>query len=94
MVLIVGLYLFADVARHKGLMRVLLPKTFPTYNIDSSSPQNNNTLINANKEWIKAVNTKELLDLVERTTAGIECDVYYNREKNDKYYYRYCYSYG
>ncbi len=82
MVLIVGLYLFADVARHKGLTRVLLPKTFPTYNFDSSSPQNSNTLINANKEWIKAVNTKELLDPVERTTAGIECDVYYNHEKN------------
>lgn len=82
MVFIVGLYLFADVARHKGLTRVLFPKTFPTYNIDSSSPQNSNTLINSNKQWVKAVNTNELLDKISPASSGIECDVYFNDEKN------------
>lgn len=82
MVLIVGLYLFADVASHRGLTRVLFPKTFPAYNIDSSTPQNKNTLINLNKEWVKAVNTKELLEKISPASSGIECDVYFNDEKN------------
>lgn len=82
MVLIIMLYLFADIVMHKGLARVLLPKTFPAYKTNNDNPQSNSILINTGKEWIKAVNTKELLDLVERSATGIECDVYYNHEKN------------
>lgn len=82
MVLIVGLYMFADVATHRGLTRVLFPKTFPAYNIDSIIPQNKNTLINSNKKWTKAVNTKELLDKIGPENSGMECDVYFNNEKN------------
>jgi hypothetical protein len=67
---------------HKGLTRILLPETFPAYKTNTGHPQSKNILINTGKEWIKAVNTKELLDPVETLAAGIECDVYYNHEKN------------
>jgi len=82
MTLIIMLYLFADIVMHKGLTRVLLPKTFPAYKTNNGHPQSKNILINTGKEWIKAVNTKELLDPIETSAAGIECDVYYNKEKN------------
>ncbi len=79
---IIGLCLVADVIQHKGLTRVLLPKQFPSYKTDTSYPQNKNILINKNKEWVKAVNTKELLNKFDTVTGGIECDVYFNKQKN------------
>ena len=82
MVFIIGLYLVIDIVQHKGLTRVLLPKTFPAYKTDTSYPQNKNILVNKNKEWIKAVNTKELLNKIDAAASGIECDVYFNQQKN------------
>lgn len=76
------LYLFADIAMHKGLTRVLLPKMFRAYKTDSSFPQNKNILINTNKEWVKAVNTKVALDKISKTNSGFECDVYFNEQRN------------
>ncbi|MEP7255026.1 MAG: hypothetical protein ABI666_04575 [Ferruginibacter sp.] len=81
MAFIIGLYLVADVIQHKGLTRVLLPKTFPAYKTDTSYPQNKNILINKNKEWIKAVDSKELLSKLDSTTSGMECDVYFDLQK-------------
>jgi hypothetical protein len=82
MVFIIGLYLLVDVAAHKGLTRLLFPKTFPVYRINDGNPQNKHILINKNKEWVKAVNTKELLNKVTRDAGGIEADIYFNPEKN------------
>ena len=81
MAIIIGLYLLADVMQHKGLTRVLLPKTFPVYKTDTSHPQNKNVLINKNKEWVKAVDSKDLLNKIDSTASGIECDVYFDRQK-------------
>ena len=81
MAFIIGLYLLADIIQHKGLTRGLLPKTFLPYKTDTSHPQNKNILINKNKEWIKAVDSKELLNKVDSTASGIECDVYFDLQK-------------
>lgn len=80
--LIVFLYLLADIGWHRGLTRVLIPKTFPAYKTDSSIPPKKNLLINTNKEWVKAVDTKELMHKINQANNGIECDVYFNRQKN------------
>ncbi len=81
MAFIIGLYIVVDVVGHKGLIRTLLPKEFPSYKIDNSFPKTNNTLINTGKEWVKAVNTKELMNAIDEECSGIECDVYFEKEK-------------
>lgn len=83
MACIVGLYLLADGLQHKGLIRVLWPKHFTNYKIDTAFPANKNILINTGKEWLKAINTKELMSKVDTNCSGLECDVYFDRDKND-----------
>ena len=82
MAIIIGLYLVADIVQHKGQARVLVPRTFISYKVDTSGPENEHGIINKGKAWIKAVNTKELLANVDVKTSGIECDVYFNPGKN------------
>ena len=81
-VFIIGLYIVIDVVQHKGLTRVLLPKTFPAYKTDTGFPQNKNTLINQNQEWDIAVNKKEFLNKINVNSSGFECDVYFDTVKN------------
>ena len=81
MAFIIGLYLVVDIIQHKGLTRVLLPKQFPAYKTDTSHPQNKNVLINKNKEWVKAVDSKKLLGKLDSMISGIECDVYFDLQK-------------
>lgn len=82
MALTIGLYLIADIFMHKGLARVLLPDNFPAYKTAGNFSQNKNQLANTNKEWVKAVDTKELMDKLPVNNSGFECDVYFDREKN------------
>ncbi len=66
---------------HKGIVRVLLPGKFPAYEVFSQSPPSNIKLINANKQWVKAVNSITLLDALPSATSGFEIDVYYDTTK-------------
>jgi len=79
--ILIGLYLSVDVAMHKGLTRVLFPKKFHDYKIDNSYPKSKNVLINTNKEWKKAIDTKEQINTVDINASGIECDVYFDTTK-------------
>lgn len=82
MVFIIGLYLVVDVLQHKGEARVLLDETFIGGTTDSSQPKSNSILINNNKVWKKAINTREKLDALSAETAGFECDVYFDTVNN------------
>ena len=81
MVSIMGLYLLADAWQHKGLTRVLLPKTFPAHASVPAQPVSKNRLVNTGKEWTQAVNTTERMDQLSEKTTGLECDVYFNEQK-------------
>lgn len=81
MAFIVGLYVIADVVQHKGMMRVMLPVRFPLYKTDSSLPKNDNTLVNTDKEWIKGIDSKELMNSISATSSGVEFDVYFDLPK-------------
>ena len=82
MAFIIGLYLLVDVLQHKGQTRVLFPKNFPAYNTDAGMQKSKSTLINTNKNWKKAVNTKELMNVMNAEASGFECDVYFDTAKN------------
>lgn len=82
MVFIIGLYLLLDVLQHKGQTRVLFPLHFPAYNVNAGAP-GNNTLINTDKNWKKAVNTFDRLNMINNASSGFECDVYFNLQKNN-----------
>lgn len=77
----IGLYVLVDVVQHKGMTRVMLPENFPDYKIDSSFPKNKNTLINTGKEWVKGIDTKELMNKVNSKNSGFELDVYFDLQK-------------
>ncbi len=81
MISIVGLYLAADGWQHKGIVRVLLPKTFPAHEIKAIEPVNKNELINTGKEWVQAINTPARLSKLSPATTGLECDVYFDAQK-------------
>lgn len=76
------LYLVIDGLMHKGLVRVMLPVSFPRYHESGLRPRSGQNLEISSKGWIKAVNTKELLNDLPQGTAGFECDVYFNRLLN------------
>ncbi|MGB4843821.1 MAG: hypothetical protein WBP16_05100 [Ferruginibacter sp.] len=82
MVFIIGLYVTVDVLQHKGQTRVLFPLHFPQSEVNAGAP-GNNTLINTNKNWTKAVNTPDKLNTIDKTSSGFECDVYFNLQKNN-----------
>jgi hypothetical protein len=83
MVFIVALYGLVDILQHKGLVRVMISKDFPAYKIDSGFPASTNILINTGKDWVKAIDTKELMVGLDKKTTGLECDVYFDSQKND-----------
>ncbi|MBC7629794.1 hypothetical protein [Ferruginibacter sp.] len=80
--LILLLCLAADIILHKGMSRVLIPKSFT----DNRSPQYlklcDNPLIISKKKWIKAVNTVQKMDQIAADAAGLEMDVYFDTVKN------------
>ena len=82
MVLIPGLYLLVDGLVHKGMVRVMLPVSFPLYQETSIRPAVKNKLEFDGKEWIKAVNTTSGIKELDVKVPGFECDVYYVRSGN------------
>jgi hypothetical protein len=78
MVFIIGLYLLVEVLLHKGQARFLLPNNFPEIDQVTMFEQSKTVLINKDKNWKKAVNTKEQLNALTPGIAGFECDVYFD----------------
>lgn len=71
------LLLLADVVSHKGMLRSMLPKKFPTSSLTVAAPLLSNNLENTHKDWIKAVDALNVLEGLPVTVNGIEVDIYY-----------------
>jgi hypothetical protein len=74
--------LVTDMLLHKGIVRVLLPKSFPAGEIYHQKPSSNIQFINTGKQWIKAVNTKNIVNAIPFNTPGFETDIYYDTAKH------------
>ncbi|MFN0082317.1 MAG: hypothetical protein ACKVOM_07325, partial [Ferruginibacter sp.] len=48
---------------------------------DVIEPSKKAILINTNKEWVKAVNTKELMSKIDSRSSGLEFDIYFDSSK-------------
>ncbi|MGC4100075.1 hypothetical protein [Ferruginibacter sp.] len=81
MALIVAGLLLTDGLLHKGLVRVMLTKDFPDAPVPVTQSPHKAVLINTNKEWIKAIDTKELMNKVPVAAPGVEVDLYYDTAK-------------
>lgn len=82
MVLIIGLYLVADVLQHKGQARVLFSKEFPELKMVNHQAPHKNEFIYPDKSWKKGINTIEKLNELNAETGGMECDVYFDTATN------------
>ncbi len=82
MAFIIGMYIVVDVVQHKGQTRVLFPENFPTNKVYQKIPTSKNILINRGKNWKKAVNTIDKMNVLSEQQSGFECDVYFNIQKN------------
>ena len=71
-----------DIILHKGMGRVILPKSFT----DKISPQKfhrcEQPLMINEKKWVKAVNTLKRIQQLNADAAGFEMDVYFDTAKN------------
>ena len=76
--LLIVLLILTDAVLHKGMVRVMKPKTFLNTPPSPRKVSPQITLLNQNKDWIKAVNTPEKLDRVGTGASGIEMDIYFD----------------
>jgi hypothetical protein len=76
------LCLAADIILHKGMSRVLIPKSFTVKRIPQYLKLSQQPLIVSDKKWIKAVNTVQKMERLPAGTAGLEMDVYFDTSKN------------
>ena len=85
--LILVLVLLVDVFLHKGMSRVILPENF-TDKREALSPEYcAQNLIIKNKDWVKAVNSKQLMQQLDSSVGGLEMDVYFDKSKNNFFVY-------
>ncbi len=80
--LILLLCLGVDIILHKGMSRVMLPKSFTINRSPQIIARCDNPLIISHKRWKKAVNTAQKMELVDADAAGLEMDVYFDTVKN------------
>lgn len=80
--LILLLCLVADIILHKGMSRVLIPKSFTENRTPQYLKLCENPLIISNKKWSKAVNSVEKMQQIASAIAGLEMDVYFDTTKN------------
>ncbi|MEO6254986.1 MAG: hypothetical protein ABIO79_16880 [Ferruginibacter sp.] len=78
MAFIIGLYLLVDVLQHKGQARLLFPKDYPEVKQQTLLPQSKSMLVNKDKNWKKALNTKAKMNELSPANAGFECDIYFD----------------
>lgn len=76
--LLLVLAILTDAVTHKGMVRVMKPKTFLNTPPSSQNVYPGIMLINKNKNWIKAVNTPKRMKAVGINTSGIEMDIYFD----------------
>jgi hypothetical protein len=81
-VLILLCLLLADIILHKGMSRVILPAAFTDKIKPVNLPLCHQPLLQKDKHWVKAVDNIELMQKLPANTAGIECDVYFDIQKN------------
>jgi hypothetical protein len=81
-VLILLICLAADIILHKGMSRVLVPKSFTINRSPQYLKLREQPLVVANKKWSKAVNTVQKMEQLPAGTAGLEMDVYFDTSKN------------
>ena len=83
--LILLLVLIIDVFLHKGMSRVILPESFTNKRGAQKPDYCIQPLGIKNKEWVKAVNSKELMQGLDSTKAGFEMDIYFDK-RQDKFF--------
>lgn len=81
-VLILLFCLGVDIFLHKGMSRVLIPKTFTVNRRPQDLKLCEQPLIISSKKWNKAVNTAEKMRRLPADAAGLEMDVYFDTTKN------------
>ena len=81
-VLILLCLLLADIILHKGISRVIIPSSFSDKIKPINLPLCDQPLLQKDKHWIKAIDNIELMQKLPANTAGIECDVYFDIQKN------------
>lgn len=81
-VLILLCLLIADIILHKGMSRIIIPSSFTKKISPVNLPLCNRVLLQKNKHWIKAVDNIALMHKLPPNTAGIECDVYFDIQKD------------
>jgi hypothetical protein len=81
-VLILLCLLLADIILHKGMSRVIIPSGFTDKVVPVNLPLCSKPLVPKDKQWIKAVNNILIMQKLPVSTAGIECDVYFDSRKN------------
>ena len=76
------LYLGTDIVLHKGMTRVIMPKSFTEKRSPQNFPMCNQVLTVTGKKWGKAVNTTIQMEQLPTDAAGFEMDVYFDTAKN------------
>lgn len=75
-------YFAGDVWLHKGMARILLPASFAGERKRVDFVNCEQQLKMKDKNWVKAVNTKERIEKLPADVAGFEMDVYFDTSKN------------
>lgn len=83
LVLILSLWVMSDVLMHKGMSRVMIPKTFTVRREPRSFPMCKEPLVSEGKYWEKAINGIAKMQEVPLDAAGIEMDVYFDVNKGE-----------
>ena len=81
-VLILLCLLLADIILLKGMSRVIIPSSFSDKIKPVNLPLCDQKLLQKNKHWIKAVDDIDIMKKLPAGTAGIECDVYFDMQKD------------
>jgi hypothetical protein len=76
------LCLAGDIILHKGMSRVLIPKSFTARRQPQYIKLCEEPLMVSNKKWSKAMNTVQKMEQLPVATAGLEMDVYFDTGKN------------
>lgn len=76
-----------DMVMHKGITRVLLPKSFPVEKKAGFYKICDAANLPVDKRWRKAVNTLDKIRELDTEIAGFEMDVYFDTTKSCLYVY-------
>ncbi len=81
------LVLLVDVFLHRGMSRVIIPESFTNQRTAQNPAYCVQPLTITNKDWVKAVNTPELMQSLDSASAGLEMDIYFDINKNGFFVY-------